>query len=166
MFSHLTKSQTCSPAKPFSKRQLSPEESSRVLVSIIDCMLLLACAALCWLPIPSPFPYFTPLVCLSFQNTSRVKQKCSFFFPPCNKGPKMPEVVANSSGTWQRVEPKLAPLFFVTLLPIVTQSTSTLLHYEMKLSWRQILNESTGPVSPCQSSCSRKTGILALCILI
>lgn len=47
MFSHFTKSQTCSPAKLFSKRQLSPEESSRVLVSIIDCMLLLACAALC-----------------------------------------------------------------------------------------------------------------------
>lgn len=47
MFSHFTKTQTCSPAMLFSKRQLSPEESSQVLVSIIDCMLLLACAALC-----------------------------------------------------------------------------------------------------------------------
>lgn len=79
MFSHFTKTQTCSPAMLFSKRQLSPEESSQVLVSIIDCMLLLACAALCWLPIPSPFPYFTPLVCFLSEHQP---SEAEVFIPP------------------------------------------------------------------------------------
>lgn len=54
----------------------------------------------------------------------------------------------------------LSYIFFF-LLPF-NQARGTLLCYEMKLSWRQTFNESTGPDSPCRWSSSRKIIILAL----